>query len=370
MGISSSLGSSALLPAGLGFRNLIINGAMQIAQRNTSVASITTGGYYTADRYTIGASSIGTWTQSVENDAPTGSGFRKSLKMLCTTADASPAAGDYLLMRQLLEGQNLQQIKKGTTSAQQMYLSFWVKANVSGTYILEIEDTDNSRAISKSYVVNTINTWEYKTIEIPADATGALDNDSAASLAVTWWLASGSTYTSGTLATSWAGLTSANRAVGQVNLASATNNYWQITGVQLEANYQPTPFEHRPFGVELALCQRYWEQSYPYGTAAGTATTDGAFTESDSGNASGNHFHTIRFVVPKRNNTYTISAYRASDGLATYWVVYSSPQPSGYAQVLQAYRKTVYSMTVYASDGGYSWIVGLTEGHWTVNAEL
>ena len=368
MGISSSLGSSALLPAGLGFRNLIINGAMQIAQRNTSVASITTGGYYTADRYTIGASSIGTWTQSVENDAPTGSGFRKSLKMLCTTADASPAAGDYLLMRQLLEGQNLQQIKKGTTSAQQMYLSFWVKANVSGTYILEIEDTDNSRAISKSYVVNAINTWEYKTIEIPADATGTLDNDNAASLAITWWLASGSTYTSGTLATSWAGLTSANRAVGQVNLASATNNYWQITGVQLEANYQPTPFEQRPIGVELALCQRYYEKSYDLGTAPATVTETGVHRHSGSGNASGRHYVPIRFKVEKRANDYTVTTYDPTAAGST-WVT-ANPSQAGLQRTPLVENKGTSGMVLNVEDGGYSWNVGNTRGHWSVSSEL
>ena len=367
MGISSSLGSSALLPAGLGFRNLIINGAMQIAQRNTSVASITAGGYYTADRYTIGANALGTWTQSVENDAPTGSGFRKSLKMLCTTADASPAAGDYLLMRQLLEGQNLQQIKKGTTSAQQMYLSFWVKANVSGTYILEIEDTDNSRAISKSYVVNAINTWEYKTIEIPADATGALDNDNAASLAITWWLASGSTYTSGTLATSWAGLTSANRAVGQVNLASATNNYWQITGVQLEANYQPTPFEQRPIGLELSLCQRYYEKSYDTDTAPGASTNNGLVLLTATTENAGAVYTPIRFKVPKRYTGYTITPYTNSGGSGNWRYARNGVGDTAATGNVTFLGTNGFGMYVLTGAG---WIAAQIYGHWVCNAEL
>jgi hypothetical protein len=240
-------------------RNLVINGAMQVAQRSTSVASITASSYNTADRWKIDISSLGTWTQSVENDAPTGSGFRKSLKMLCTTADASPAAGDYIQFVQAFEGQNLQAIKKGTVAAEQLTLSFWVKSNVTGTYIAELYDIDNTRQVSKSYTISASATWEKKTITFPADTTGALDNDNAASLVLVFDLAAGSNYTSGTLNTSWASVTTANRAVGQVNLASAISNYWQVTGVQLEVGDTATPFEFKSVEDELLECQRYFE---------------------------------------------------------------------------------------------------------------
>ena len=241
-----------------GNRNVVINGAMQVAQRGTSTAGITTFGYYTADRWLAYVTTIGTWTQSVENDAPTGSGFRKSLKMLCTTADASPAANDFLSVEQRFEGQNLQQFLKGTSSAKQFALSFWVKSNVTGTYIAEIADADNSRAVSTSYTISASDTWEKKTIIFPADTTGALDNDNALSLLLRFTLGVGSTYSSGTLQTTWASFVSANRYVGQTNLASATNNYWQITGVQLEAGAVATPFEFEDYGVTLAKCQRYY----------------------------------------------------------------------------------------------------------------
>jgi hypothetical protein len=239
-------------------RNLVINGDMQVAQRGTSTASITSGGYYTADRFGSFISSLGTWTQSVENDAPTGSGFRKSLKMLCTTADASPAAGDVAHMQQAIEGQNLQHIKKGTAAAEQLTLSFWVKANVTGTYVAELYDNDNTRQTSKSYTISASGVWEYKTITFAADTTGAFDNDNNNSFSVIWWLGAGSTYTSGTLQSSWGSITNANRAAGQVNLAAATNNYWQITGVQLEVGDTATPFEFLPVQEELAQCQRYF----------------------------------------------------------------------------------------------------------------
>jgi hypothetical protein len=251
---------------------------MQVAQRATSVASITTANYYTADRYDTQNTTLGTWTQSVENDAPTGSGFRKSLKMLCTTADSSPAAGDQLRIRQQIEGQNLQQIAKGTSAAQQLTLSFWVKANVTGTYIVGFQDLDNSRYISKSYTISASGVWEYKTITFPADTTGAFDNDNAASLSLQFWLAAGSDFTSGTLQTTWASDTLANRAVGQVNLASATNNYWQVTGVQLEVGDTATPFEFKPYGQDLLECQRYFQKSFAEGTYAGAATSVGMRT--------------------------------------------------------------------------------------------
>jgi hypothetical protein len=258
------------------YRNLLINGDMQIAQRSTSVASNTAGGYLTADRFNNQLSSLGTWTQSVENDAPTGSGFRKSLKMLCTTADASPAAGDYNIISQFIEGQNLQQIAKGTASAQQLTLSFWVKSNVTGTYIAELQDVDNTRIASASYSVSASGTWEKKTITFPADTTGAFDNDNALSLAVNFWLGAGSTWTSGTLSTSWTSTTSANRAVGQTNLASATNNYWQVTGVQLEVGDTATPFDFLPYDVELLRCFRYFYRLAHSSHGLGTAHTTSA----------------------------------------------------------------------------------------------
>ena len=245
--------------SGSNFKNLIINGAMQIAQRSTSVSSVTSGGYLTADRWSEGVTTQGTWTISVENDAPTGSGFRKSLKWLCTTADASPAAGDNLQFLTTLEGQNLQQIKKGTAAAEQLTLSFWVKSNVTGTYIAELYDADNTRQTSKSYTVSASGVWEYKTITFAADTTGAFDNDNALSLYVVFGLGAGSNFTSGTLQTSWATATTANRFVGQTNLASATSNYWQVTGIQLEVGDTATPFEFKPFEKDLEECQRYYQ---------------------------------------------------------------------------------------------------------------
>jgi hypothetical protein len=366
MGISSALGSSALAPSGFGFRNLLINGAMQVAQRGTSTASITAGGYYTADRFHLSIGSFGTWTQSVENDAPTGSGFRKSLKMLCTTAAASPAAGANLTPQYRLEGQNLQQFLKGTQSAQQFSLSFWVKSNVTGTYIVELDDQDNSRSVSASYTVNASATWEKKIIVLPADTTGAFDNDNAYSLGVNFWLGAGSNFMSGTLATSWQARTTANRVVGQVNLAAATNNYWQITGVQLEANPTASTFEHRPIGVELALCQRYYEKTYAIDTKPATATTVGMYLASITSHSDQTTPFTVRFSVTKRNDTYSIAGYNPAGGGTWYY------QRNGVGETSATFNvvyKSSGSFVGYLGSGA-AWVPVLVYGHWVADAEL
>jgi hypothetical protein len=240
------------------FRNIIINGDMSIAQRGTSQASITTSGYYTVDRWYILNTSLGTWTQSQSTDVPTGQGFATSLKMDCTTADATPSAADVLLVTQRFEGQNLQYLKYGTASAVSLTASFWVKSTKTGTFILDLFDNDNNRTISKSYTVDVTNTWEKKTITFEGDTTDALDNDNQRSLDLDFWLGAGSDFTSGTLATSWESTTNANRAVGQVNLADDTANEWYITGVQLEAGTTASDFEFLPVDVNLARCQRYY----------------------------------------------------------------------------------------------------------------
>ncbi len=238
-----------------GRRNKVINGAMQVAQRSTSVASITSGNYYVCDRWKLGYGTAGTWTLSQSTTTP--NDFGNSIKFDCTSANTSLSAGSNLQLIQYFEGQDLQDIQKGTSSAREITVSFYVKTNKTGTYIVELNDHDNSnRHCSKSYTVSDTN-WNRYTLTFPADTTGTLDNDNAKSFEVGFWLAAGSTYTSGSLQTSWGALSQSTRAVGQVNLADSTSNEWYLTGVQLEVGSQATAFEHRSFGEELALCQRY-----------------------------------------------------------------------------------------------------------------
>jgi hypothetical protein len=240
------------------FRNIVINGNMQIAQRATSKAGVGFE-YATMDRWQTVNGNLGTWTQSQSTDVPTGQGFATSLKMDCTTADATPAAGDEIYIRQLFEGQNLQYLKKGTANASSLTASFWIKSTKTGIFIVELVDDDNSRSISKSYTVNVTNTWEYKTITFPGDTTGAFTNDNGQSLNLNFWIATGSDASSGTLQTTWGTTVTANRAVGQVNCADSTSNDWYITGVQLEAGSQASGFEFLPIDVNLGRCQRYFQ---------------------------------------------------------------------------------------------------------------
>jgi hypothetical protein len=257
----SGLGADAS-NQGVNFRNLIINGDMSIAQRGTSVSSITSTGYRTCDRFQPVMNSSGTWTISQSTDVPTGEGFSNSFKFDCTTIDASP---NYLFLKHAMEGQMLQQLKKGTSNAESLTLSFWVKSNLTGTYQVNITDEDNSRLIGNTYAISSADTWEKKTITFAGDTTGALDNDNNTSLYLEWWLDSGSTYNTGSVPTSWESASNADRASGlTVNLADNTANEWYITGVQLEVGTSASDFEFLPYDVNLQRCQRYYEQNAGY----------------------------------------------------------------------------------------------------------
>jgi hypothetical protein len=244
------------------YRNIIINGDMNIRQRGTTATGLTSAGYHTIDRFRGVISSLGTWTMSQSTDVPSGQGFATSLKMDCTTADASPAAGDYCWIGQKIEGQNLQHLKKGTSNAESTTISFWVKATKTGTNVVEFSDKDNTRHICQSYTINSTNTWEKKTITFAGDTANAFNNDNGESAELIFWLGAGSTYTSGTLPTSWSSFSGlpGNRAAGQINHADSSSNDFYITGVQLEAGTTASDFEFLPVDVNLGRCQRYYQQ--------------------------------------------------------------------------------------------------------------
>ena len=258
------------------FRNIIINGDMNIAQRATSATGLTNGstGYHTVDRFQFAESGSpsAAFTQTQSSDVPTGQGFATSLKMDCTTAQGSLAAGDLIRIRTTFEGQNLQYLKKGTSSAESLTMSFWVKSSKTGTYICQLLDKDNSRSISKSYTISSADTWEKKTITYDGDTTGAFTDDNGSSLQCIWWLGAGSGSSSGTLQTSWDATTTADTAVGQVNFADSTSNDWYITGVQLEAGTTASDFEFLPVDVNYNRCARYYyRQNGESGFGSGSA---------------------------------------------------------------------------------------------------
>ena len=332
-----------------GRRNILYNGAMQVAQRGTSVTGVTTTGYRAVDRWNHVISGAGTWTHSVESDSP--DGFANSIKLTCTTANASLGASAYNTFTQSLEGQDLQVFKKGTSSPESFTFSFWVKSNVTGTYILELYDNDNARQVSASYTISSSGVWEKKTITFSGDTTGAFGNDNGNSLSIQWWIGAGSDRSSGTLNTSWASITNANRVVGQANVASATSNYWQITGVQLEVGDKATPFEHRSFGEELALCQRYYEKSYAYDVVPGTSSTyQGSVVAYPFTTTSGRTLVSRTFSVAKRA-TPTVTIYSPADGSSGYWFEFGFGNRSGSTESHNMFTLNLKNTVVLAGTG-------------------
>ena len=247
---------------GLSHRNKIINGAMTVSQYNgTSVVTGVNSSGYRIDRWTHQMASVNSaFSVSQSTDSP--DGFGNSYKIDVTTADTSLAAAHAHFFRQKIEGQNLQDFAKGTSSAKQFALSFYVKTNKTGVYTVEMYDIDNNRAISKTFTVADSN-WNRYTIIFPADTTGAFGNDNGNSLVVQFFLSAGSNYTNnGTFNNSaWGSLSGKSRvSSSNVNFADSTSNNWYLTGVQLEVGDTATSFEHRSHGEELARCQRYYER--------------------------------------------------------------------------------------------------------------
>ena len=241
-------------------RNMVINSAMNVAQRATSVAGLgAAAGYFTVDRWrVIGANTAGRFTMSQTADGPNGISAN-CIKLDCTTADTSIASNELLTIRQTIEGQNLQRIGKGTAGAKQITFSFYVKANAAFTFGVEVYDADNNRQITKLFTTST--GWVRHEITFPADTSGTLGDDNAGSLIIQFWLHAGSNYTSGTLnSTSWANATTANRAGGIGSFYSSTDNNFFITGAQMEVGPVATELEQEDFGVTLAKCKRYFQR--------------------------------------------------------------------------------------------------------------
>ena len=237
-------------------RNLIINGAMQVAQRGTSASGITSTGYYTSDRWRLEGNTDAAFTMENVSDAP--EGFGRSTKVTVTTADTSIGATQYSTIAQRIEAQNLLQLKYGTSSAQDVTVSFWVKSSTTDAFAVSIEHGETAAYISQTLTINAANTWEYKTFTFVGNTSTAINTDNGTGLYLYFMLAAGSTYNTGA-SSSWSGVGALGGGVDNAWIGT-TNATFQITGVQLEVGDTATPFEHRSYGQELALCQRYYEK--------------------------------------------------------------------------------------------------------------
>jgi hypothetical protein len=263
---------------GFAFRNRIINGDMRIDQRNAGASySVTAGvfGYVSLDRYRVNNSTDGAFTLQQSTTAPTG--FSNSLIATVTTTDTSIAAGQFAILQQNIEGFNVADLGFGTAGASTITLSFWVRSSITGTFTGALLNSATNRSYPFSYTINSANTFELKTITVVGDTTGTWLTNNGIGLTVIFALACGSTFT-GT-AGSWAGATYLG-ATGQTNLLGTNGATFYITGVQLEKGSTATSFDYRPYGQELALCQRYYIKYGTYssnsivaqGSALGTTT--------------------------------------------------------------------------------------------------
>tara|TARA_R110002050_G_scaffold24624_1_gene65770 strand:- start:1535 stop:2644 length:1110 start_codon:yes stop_codon:yes gene_type:complete len=284
-----------------GRRNLMYNGNFQCWQRSTNVTGLgAASGYFTADRWRInlGDASAGRFTMTRTAGDP--DGFNYGLVINCTTADTSIAAGEQLRINQRFEGQDLQHLKKGTSGAETTTISFYAKIVGSATdFVVELQDNDNTRTISKIFTFTT--DWVRYYWTIPGDTTGALDQDTAMSMTLNFWLHSGSNHTSGTLNTDWNSRTNANVAAGIDSIFASTDNEFYLAGVQWEVGSVATNFEHRSFGEERQLCYRYF-----YTMKAATA-----FMKVGHGRAYSTSNTTATYPVPvpmRANPTGSVSA--------------------------------------------------------------
>jgi hypothetical protein len=349
---------------------LIVNGSMAVAQRSTSVTGITGNGVTTLDRMYNAISGIGTYT--VAQEAQTSgnafaNGFANAYRLDCTTADASPAAADYLYLQYNFEGQDVQVFKKGTANAEKYTLAFWVKSNKTGTGNIQLKDKDNSnRQCTQSYTISSADTWEHKVCVFGADTTGAMDDDAAKSLQINWWLGSGTDYSSGT----------ANHGVweaqdntkvndgGTLNINDNTANDWSITGIQLEVGEYTSstlpPFQFESYGDNLMRCRRYTQLHM------NTDANGGPFLNQCFAYTSSNWQSSLQLIPPMRA-VPTVTSVSGSN----YYVIFSNGGTVNYDQIdfndatLSGGVCTVVDLSLDSASGGTAGHAGKTRGNQT-----
>jgi hypothetical protein len=265
---------------GQSFTNRIFNGQMQIDQRNAG-ASVTPTNAYTLDRWFARENTDGAITVQQVTDAPTG--FVNSAKITVTTADASIGESQFSYFAQRLEGFNISDFAFGTASASPITLSFWIKSSLTGTFGGSVSNGENNtRAYPFTYVISSANTWEQKSVTIAGDTSGSWATNNSQAMALFFGLGNGtgSTATAG----AWTGTANIQSANGTVNLISTLSATWQITGVQLEKGSTATSFDYRPYGTELALCQRYYQRFTGTGTFCSSCSPGIAWISTNTSN--------------------------------------------------------------------------------------
>jgi hypothetical protein len=344
------------------FKNRIINGDMRIDQRNAGAAITinSASNTYSVDRFFgRGDTSDGVFTLDQTTTVP--AGFTNSVLATVTTADASIGATQRYQIGHRIEGFNVADLGWGTASAKTVTLSFWVRSSLTGTFGGALTNAAGDRSYPYTYTISSADTWEQKSVTIAGDTSGTWETGTAIGIQLFFSLGAGSTLL-GT-AGSWAA-TLYTGATGQTQVIGTLNATWYVTGVQLEVGSVATPFERRPYGAELALCQRYFEKSYDISVAVGTVTGVGAISTVAYAASITRPFLGIQFQVSKRTSA-TVTSYTPNTANTSGKI--GGPSATNFdatiisagTQAFQIYQ----SQTTSTSNGDY-YI------HWTASAEL
>jgi hypothetical protein len=304
---NGSITANAVTPS-VNMKNRIINGGMVIDQRNAG-ASVTAGtsNPYTLDRWVSISSQDSKYTvQQNAGSVTPPVGFTNYLGITSSSAYTVGAAEQFLV-RQQIEGYNIADLAWGTANAKTVTLSFWVRSSLTGTFGGGLYNSNGTRSYPFSYTISAANTWEYKSVTIAGDTSGTWQTTNSTGVSVGFGLGVGSSF-SGTAGT-WAG-TYYSSATGATSVVGTNGATFYITGVQLEVGSTATSFDYRPYGTELALCQRYYEKSYDQGTVAGTATATGAnFSTMLQGNTTTSSIGSFIFYKATKRATPTMSLW-------------------------------------------------------------
>lgn len=238
-------------------RNLIINGDMRIAQRATSVSGSNGGGYTVCDRWNLFDNS-GSVNIAQSSTVPATTGFGNSLQFTVNSTGTLSSTSVFTPNQQI-EGFNSVQLLWGTSNAKSITVSFWCRSSVAGTYGIFVRNSSANRFYATSFDVSVANTWQYVTATIPGDIAGTwigATNGIGLTVGITLRAGSSRTGTTGV----WSGST-VYAPTTQVDWHGVAGATFYFTGFQVEEGKVATDFEHRSYGEELALCQRYYEEN-------------------------------------------------------------------------------------------------------------
>jgi hypothetical protein len=340
-------------------KNRIINGAMVIDQRNAgaSFTPTTTTYYGTCDRWAFYVSQNSKLTAQQSTTVP--AGFKNSLIVTSSSA-YTVLSGDYFTLSQAIEGLNVSDLDWGTANAKTVTLSFWVRSSLTGTFGGTIQNSAQNRSYPFSYTISSANTWEQKSITIAGDTSGTWLTTNGVGIGLQFGLGVGSS-SSGT-ANAWTG-SNVLAPTGATSVVGTNGATFYITGVQLEVGSTATSFDYRPYGTELALCQRYFETSFPVGNAVPTATKTGSINTTGIAASSNRPFWFVPFQTSKRANP-TITIYNTVNTTAGQ---VGGPSNSAYNATTQ--NQASNGFQVYQSQ-----TTGIADGdyyvHFSASAEL